>query len=188
MRARQFPTLWLMTDERMGDALWPALARLPRGTGVIFRHKRTSPKARRTLYERVRRLTRARGLVLLLAGPASQAIGWRADGVHGARNGRLPRGRLRTMPAHDRAELIAARRAGASVAFLSPVFATRSHPGARSLGPIRFGLLARNAGIPVVALGGMTISRAKRMRRLGAAGWAAIDGIAADQKRKAVPI
>ncbi|RYD48780.1 MAG: thiamine phosphate synthase, partial [Sphingomonadales bacterium] len=40
MRCRHplIPKLWLMTDERMGDDLWDALKRLPRGSGVIFRH------------------------------------------------------------------------------------------------------------------------------------------------------
>ncbi|MFS0738016.1 thiamine phosphate synthase [Sphingomonas sp. 1P06PA] len=186
--ARSIPTLWLMTDERMGAALWPALARLPPGSGVVFRHKRTPAAERRALYDRVRRIARVRRLVLLLAGSTRQAIGWQADGVHGAATGRLPRGRLRTLPAHDRIELIAARRARADAAFLSPVFATRSHPGAPALGPLRFGLLARGASIPVIALGGITSARARRVVGLGAAGWAAIDGLARDQKRKAVPI
>jgi thiamine monophosphate synthase len=49
---------------------------------------------------------------------------------------------VRTAPAHDRRELIAAKRAGAHLVLLSPVFATRSHPGQNSLGVIRFGLAA----------------------------------------------
>ncbi len=40
MRARHpstLPRLWLMTDERLGEGLWAALAALPHGSGVIFR-------------------------------------------------------------------------------------------------------------------------------------------------------
>jgi len=59
--------------------------------------------------------------------------------------------------------------------FVSPVFATRSHPGARALGPIRFALMVRGLPIPVIALGGMTAKRARRLQLLGASGWAAID-------------
>src|SRR3546814_13640790 len=62
---------------------------------------------------------------------------------------------LRSMAAHNRRELIAAVRARADLVFLSPVFATRSHTGAPTLGPLRFGLTARRAGIPIVPLGGM---------------------------------
>lgn len=183
-RRQPFPRLWLMTDERIGDALWGAMARLPRGGGVIFRHYATPPAERRALYERVRRIARARRLVLLLAGGTRQAIAWRADGVHGSMHHRAARPLLRTAPAHDRAALIAATRVGANLALLSPVFVTRSHPGTKTLGPVRFGLITRGISIPVIALGGMD---ARRGRRLRAYGWAAIDAWTGDQKRKVVP-
>jgi thiamine-phosphate pyrophosphorylase len=38
-----------MTDERLGDALWTALRRLPRGAGIVFRHYATPPAERRAL-------------------------------------------------------------------------------------------------------------------------------------------
>lgn len=170
------PRIWLMTDERQGAALWTALARLPRGAGIVFRHHATPPEARRALYERVRRLARARGLVLVLAGTAARAARWRADGAHGpARGGarRTARGLLRTMPVHDAAQARAARRAGADLAFISPVRATRSHPGARPLGALRFALLAGAAGVPAIALGGMDAMRAESLPRCY--GWAGID-------------
>ena len=161
------PTVWLMTDPRMGDGLWPALHRLPRGAGVIFRHY--GVPGRRALYERVHRIARARGLVLLLAGTPRQARGWRADGVHGGAAGAA---RIRTVGAHDAAELHRAGVIGADAVLLSPVHATRSHRGARPLGRVRFGLLARRARIPVVALGGMD---ARAARTLRVHGWAGID-------------
>jgi thiamine-phosphate pyrophosphorylase len=198
------PRLILMTDERMGDRLWAALARLPRGAGVIFRHYRTPPIERRVLYERVRRVARARGLWLILAGSPAQAIGWRADGAHGTSlHRRAARPLLRSAPVHDAIERVAARRQGAQLVLISPVFPTRSHEGARGLGVVRFGLLARNAG-PLgrkgvakppgwepqkrLALGGVTPARYKRLQRLGADGWAAIDAwTPGDQNLKVVP-
>lgn len=172
MTARHtLPTRWLMTDERQGDALWTALARLPRGGGVLFRHYTTPPANRRALFDRVRRITRRRGLILVLAGPPSLAIAWRADGAHGRSPHRhAVRSLLRTAPAHNARELGQARHA--DLVFLSPVFSTRSHPGARTLGAMRFALLARHARQPVIALGGMDGSNA---RRIHAYGWAAID-------------
>lgn len=163
-----------MTDERQGDALWTALGRLPRGAGVIFRHYATPPAKRRALFERVAGIARRRRLVLLLAGSPQLAMAWRADGAHGrSPHRRTTRPLLRTAPAHDMPELIAAERAGADLILLSPVFATRSHPGAPVLGPVRFGLLARQARTPIVALGGMTAKRARALP--DAYGWAAID-------------
>lgn len=176
MRSRQpLPRLWLMTDERMGEALWDALARLPRGSGVIFRHYLTPD--RRGLFERVRAVARRRGLVLLLAGTPREAAGWRADGAHGrSPHLRASRPLLRTAPAHDARELVLAR---AHAVLISPVFPTRSHPGARSLGPVRFGQLARRSRIPLIVLGGMNVARFGRLAPLGAYGWAGIDAFVA---------
>jgi len=150
---------WLMTDERMGDALWRALRRLPPGAGVVFRHHATPPAARRVLLRRVRRIAAARRLRLVVAGER---------GGHG----RGPR--AASWPAHDRREAIAGAAAGARRFFVSPVFATRSHPGAAPLGAMR---AARVVPRPaeVVALGGMDPRRWRRIARLGFAGWAGID-------------
>ncbi|MBU3076943.1 thiamine phosphate synthase [Sphingomonas quercus] len=177
------PTLWLITDERLGPALWPALAALPRGSGVVFRHLSLDGAARRALFMAVRVVARRRRLVLLVAGPHPLRG---ADGRHAAATRRLPG--VRSAPVHDAAELIAAQRAGADLVFLSPVYPTRSHPGAPALGRVRFGMLARAARVPVIALGGMTAGRFAGVKPLGAYGWAAIDGLTPpDQKRKAVP-
>lgn len=171
------PRLWLMTDERVADAaLLGAAARLPRGSGIVFRHYSLSAPARRALFEKVRAIARRRGVVLLLAGPERQAVAWRADGFHG-RAGRRHRHLLRSVSAHGMAEIRRAERAGAHLLFLSPLFPTRSHPGGRTLGRVRFGLLARQAHVPVIALGGMTAARAEPLRGLRAHGWAAIDAL-----------
>jgi thiamine-phosphate pyrophosphorylase len=173
MRPRQsLPCLWLMTDERMGDALWCALDRLPRGSGVIFRHRATPAVERRRLYDAVRAVTRRRGLMLVLAGSPRDAIGWRADGAHGA-SPHVTRGRelIRTAPAHGPSDL----RREVDAVFLSPVFPTRSHPGRAALGPVRFGLWRRRGRAAVIALGGMDGDRFRRLHAFGADGYAAID-------------
>ena len=156
------PAVWLMTDERMGEALWAALRRLPPGAGVVFRHYATPPATRRRLLRRVRRIATARRLKLVVAGEAPAGM---------RRHGRGPA--AWSWPAHDRRQAIAGWRAGARVFFVSPVFATRSHPDAEPIGPLRAARIARGLG-PAVALGGMTARRWRRVRRLFA-GWAAID-------------
>ncbi|WP_245942096.1 thiamine phosphate synthase [Sphingomonas gilva] len=163
------PRLWLMTDERMGEGLWDALARLPRGAGVVFRHYATPPAERRALFERIRRIARRRRLTLLVTGDALPG----ADGIHG-RTARRSHGLL-SRPVHSRIEAIAAARAGADLIFVSPVFPTRSHPGARTLGPVRLGLMLRGIEIPAVALGGMDARGFRRLGSLRLHGWAAID-------------
>jgi thiamine-phosphate pyrophosphorylase len=169
MRPRHpLPRLWLMTDERMGESLWEALERLPRGSGVVFRHYGLTLAKRRTLFARVTQVARRRGLLVVRAGP--QWLGRGETGVHGRRGAGL-----RTWPAHSRREAIAGARAGADLLFVSPVFATRSHPGAEPLGRARLGLLIRGLPVPVIALGGMDAKRAATLRPLGSYGWAAID-------------
>ena len=161
-RRQPLPRLWLMTDERQGEGLWAALERLPKGSGVVFRHYGLARAERRKLFDRVRRVAKRRRL-FVLAGP-----GLRGDGVHGGRG----RG-FRSASVHDLRELKTAERSGAKLVFLSPAFPTRSHPGARTLGPVRFGLIARHARIPVIALGGVDSLKARRLPHIY--GWAGID-------------
>jgi thiamine-phosphate pyrophosphorylase len=173
-RRQPLPRLWLMTDERQGEALWRALERLPKGSGVVFRHYALARSKRRALFEQVRRRARRRRLLLLLGGPPAEAAAWRADGSHGRGGDRRYR-RLRSASAHDLREIRAAERAGADLLFVSPAFATRSHPGAAPLGPLRFGRLAASTRLPVIALGGVDAGKARRLAQLGIYGWGAID-------------
>jgi thiamine-phosphate pyrophosphorylase len=166
------PRIWMMTDERQGEGLWRGLLRMPRGAGVIVRHKSLTPAERRLLYTKVRALGRRRGLVVLLADTNRVARRWGADGSHNRCAGPP---RVGTASAHNLKEIRAAERSGAGAFLLSPVFATRSHPGAPALGPLRFAALARATNLPVIALGGMTTRRARRVMALGAYGWAGID-------------
>ena len=180
-RPATLPRRWLMTDERLGDALWQAIDALPRGSGIVFRHYATAPKARRLLFEQVRRVAGRKGLLLVVAGPPV--------GRHALRHGRGTE--AFTAPVHSRPQAIAASRAGAALLFVSPVHATRSHPGASALGRARLGLMIRELRLPVIALGGMDERRWRALRPLGIHGWAGIDAWAKpqaeDQKRIAVP-
>ncbi|WP_420143643.1 thiamine phosphate synthase [Sphingobium sp.] len=170
------PLLWLMTDERVTDAaLLAAAARLPKGrAGIVFRHYRSAPDVRRALFDGLLAIARRRRLVLVLAGDARMAAAWRADGVHGD-GYRVTRPLLRSRAVHDAREAVAA--SGADLCFVSPLFPTRSHPGAGALGRVRFAALARRVDAPVMALGGVRRGHRRSLRGMGAAGWAAIDGL-----------
>ena len=166
-RRHRLPETWLFTDERQGERLWTALERLPRGSGVIFRHYRSPDRA--ALAKQVRAVCRRRGLLFVVAGSPGLSRAWHADGTHGRFPGAL------TAPAHNQAELIAAYRVGVRLVFVSPVFATRSHNDVRPLGLTKFALLARKARTPVAALGGVDARRFRRLRAVGANAWGAID-------------
>ena len=181
MRPRQtlmiLPVLWLVTDARTDAGLEAALRRLPAGSGLIFRHYHLPAAARARRFSQLLRICRQRRLVAVWAGAPAVARRLRADGCYGppdllARGPRL----MRLVTAHSLRELARAGRARADVVLLSPVFPTRSHPDAAGLGAVRWLMLARQSPVPVIALGGMTRPRA---RRLPGHGWAAIDGLAA---------
>lgn len=170
------PDLWLVSDERIDSQLPRALARLPRGSGFIFRHYDLAAGERRARFEELARIARRHGHCAVLSGTPRQARRWGAAGVYGAPD-RLAPGPavLRLATAHTLRELARANLGRADVVLLSPVFPTRSHPGARSLGPVRFLLLAARTRLPVIALGGMNAHRA---RSIGVQKWAAIQSLA----------
>jgi len=170
------PRLWLISDTRIDDRLEAALDRLPRGSGLVFRHYHLPPAERRARFDQLRRRAQRRGHLVVLSGTAAQARRWQADGAYGS-PGHLTRGPalLRLVTVHSYRELAVAQRVRADMVVISPVFATASHPGARSLGPLRYRLLARRSRLPVIALGGMDKRRAGR---IGARRWAAITSLA----------
>lgn len=170
------PDLWLISDARNDAVLDHALQRLPRGSGFIYRHYHLAPEERFARFRCLHRIARARGHLLVLADSALTAMEWGADGYYGAPRALAPKraGLLAFAAAHDLAEIAQANAICADALLLSPVFATRSHPGAAALGPLRFRLLARHAQMPVIALGGMNADTA---RRLHWPRWAAIDGL-----------
>lgn len=165
------PVLWLFTDDvRLPDPR-AAAAALPRGLGgVVLRHDFDPDRA--ALGRDLARICRARRLALVVAGDARLAASLGA-GLH-LREGRRLRGararRPVTSSAHDGAGLFLAWRSGATLAFLSPAFATASHPGAAALGAWRWSLMARRARLPVAALGGIRSHNAARLCRCAGIG------------------
>lgn len=180
-KAQLLPSLWLMTDERVAEAtLLAAAGRLPKGqAGIIVRHYHSDPDTRRALYGALAQIARRRRLLLMLAGSSARAAAWKADGWHGHDHRRTARPVLHSAPAHDAREMQRAKRAGVDFILLSPLFPTRSHPGGRSLGRVAFARLARDADVPVMALGGVRKTHRHAVSSIGAGGWAAIDGLTA---------
>ena len=173
-RRAYIPCVWMMTDPRLGDNLAKAVQRMPLRSGVIFRHYDLPPDERKALFAKVARVCRRRGHLMLLAGIEGDARHWHAGGTHG--HGRRRGNNLLSAPVHNLREIMQARRNRADIMLISPIFATRSHPGQRPLGPLQFARLAAQCGTAKrIALGGMTRQRAAMFRRTQIDGWAAID-------------
>jgi thiamine-phosphate pyrophosphorylase len=156
-----------MTDERLGDRLWQAIARLPRGAGIVFRHHATPRAERRRLFARVIRMARARGLIVVRAGAR---CGYGEAGTHNVPQ-RSPG--LRTAAAHSRREAMAATLNGADAVFVSPVYPTRSHRNAPVLGVKGARRIVQGLPIDRFALGGVNARRFRALKEFD--GWGAID-------------
>ena len=150
--------LVLMTDDRKAD--WPQAARaLPPGSVVVIRARQA--KQREALARQLSGLA-----TLLIADDPGLAVRVGAGGLH------LPQARMReaahwracfphwiiTSSAHSLRALMGA--CFLDAVFLSPVFATTSHPAARALTPVRAAFIAAHAPVPVYALGGITARNA----------------------------
>lgn len=186
-QGHRLPALVLMTDRRRLPDPVPAIESLPADAMVVFRHYEDPDREARAAA--LLALCRRRRLPLLVAGDWRLAARLGADGVH------LPEalvglvGRVRrlrpwyvTAAAHSEAALRRAADQGVDAAFLSPVFPTRSHPGAPTLGPRHFARLVRRVDVPVYALGGVDRTTAPRLLDSGAVGIAAIGSLAAGLK------
>lgn len=171
--------LWLLSDARNDELLPRALRGLPRGSAFVYRHYHLDPRARRLRFDELAPLAAEGGHALILSGSDDQAKAWGAAGSYGPPEaiGEAPE-LLRVATVHDGHEIAHANASGADAVMLSPVFATRTHPGIPPLGAEKFHALAALAEMPVIALGGMTFERAKE---LGWSRWAAIDGLALKQ-------
>lgn len=167
-----------MLDARLGSALPRIIAALPPRSGVIMRPYALGGMVSAKLLRTIRHTARARRHLLLLAG-SGEAQGY--DGQHlggGTRQQKRARGRILTMPVHNPRQARQARHLGADAVLISPVWPTRSHPGAPGIGLSRFKQLARQSGAAPIALGGMSAARFKLARHFGATGWAGIDAFA----------
>ena len=166
-----------MSDERIDNRLDRVLEQSGNRLGFVFRHYHLPPQERFDRFRELAAIARRRGHLIILSDSALTAREWGADGIYGAPLSLYPRRRdlIRIATAHDMTEIAQANRIGADAVMLSPLFPTRSHPGAKTLGPMRFRQIARHAAMPVIALGGMDADKA---RQLDWPRWAAIDGLA----------
>jgi len=178
------PAAILMTDfARLADP-GPLLGALPAGALVLYRNYQSPNRAREAVA--LKSLCRRHGLKLIVAEDPWLAYAAEADGLHlseptarqsgQASAAKMRAGGLLTVAAHSPAGLMRAAALGADAALLSPVFETKSHPGADPLGILKFVAWGRRAPLPVYALGGIDAGNAGRLMHSGAAGIAGIGG------------
>jgi thiamine-phosphate pyrophosphorylase len=185
----RMPPLILVTDDiRLADPI-RAAAVLPRGCAVILRHR--DPEGRSQQARQLRKITRERGVMLLIAQDADLARSTGADGLHLPERLASSAAHWKTVrpdwfvttAAHSASAVSAAIRACADAVLLAPVFQTRSHPERAALGVLRAGNVARQSRVPVYALGGVNHRNVMRLAGSALAGIAAIESLSPDHNR-----
>ena len=183
VRGKTLPRLVLFTDPARTPDVEAAIARLPRGAGVVYRAFGDPEAVRRG--RRLAALAHRRDLLLLAGADPALAAAIGAAGVHlperlAHRAGAIRRARpgwIVTCAAHSLAAVVRAARAGADAVVVSPVLPSGSPSAGAPLGVIRFAQLTRAAPLPVYALGGINARTAPRLRGAHAAGLAAVEAL-----------
>lgn len=175
------PRFILMCDDDRVPEPETIIPALPTGAAVIVRTRNVDSLDRRV--NLLRPLCGAHNILLLAATDPATAFRLDVDGIHLSEaclrrsNGaalRYAEKRIVSAAAHSEVAVKRARDRGADLILISPVFPTRSHPGARTLGPAGYRRLARHAPDQACPLGGMTVDT---IRQLKDAPMAAVAGI-----------
>jgi len=176
--APNLPSLLFFTDPDRTPRPWETAARLPAGSGVVFRHFGRAD-ARETA-RRLREATLDRDTVLLIGLDAELADLVEADGVHLPERARdqaegLAAARpdwLVTAAAHSR---IVSAIPGLDALVVSPVFPAGGRSTVRpALGPAGFTSWVEAAPCPVYALGGIDSGNVRSLVGSGACGIAGV--------------
>jgi len=178
--AGRLPPLLFFTDPERTPRPWETAARMPAGSGVVFRGFGRVEAVETA--QRLRAVTRSAGVRLLIGADAGLAAAVEADGVHLPERLAGEAARLRAArPDWLITAAIHATRAefpvqGLDALIASPVFPTTSASARPVLG--LDGLAQVTAlGLPTYALGGIDAETAGRLTRSGVCGLAAVQAV-----------
>lgn len=189
MAAVDFP-LYLVTDrERTGGRPLVPLLRTALNAGlraIQLRERDLDARALVTVAEELSACVRDAGARLLINDRVDVALALQSDGIH-LRSDSLPVAVTRRLVGEDRLigvsthhveDVIRAEGEGADFVVLGPVYDTPSKRGYGA--PLGLGPLERAAArcrIPIFAIGGITTTRVREVRRAGAFGVAVVAAI-----------
>lgn len=141
-----------------------------------YRNKAADAGLRRAQVEALLPLARAHGVPLIVNDDVELALACGADGAHlGVADGdlaaarrRLGAGRLLGASCYDRFDLaLAARSAGVDYVAFGAAFASPTKPGAVRAPLSLYARAHRELGLPVVAIGGITLANAPALLEAG---------------------
>ncbi len=133
-----------------------------------MRHYRS--KSRLDIARKLSRICKLRKYILFIAEDQHLAAKVNASGIHlpsWSTPKRINSRLLISASLHSRNDIRNVTKSKPTLVLVSPVFWTKSHPEKKPLGPIRAALLAKQLKLNSIALGGINIYNAKRLKKLG---------------------
>ncbi len=165
-----------------------AAALLQRGGHDMALHVRGPGSDGRTVWERstalvataqvsgARLVVNDRLDVALAAGAHGVHLGWRGVSTPHARR-LVGKERLVGRSVHDRHQTMGAVADGSDYVVLGTIYPSPSHPSTAAAGVQAIRAVARDAGIPVIAIGGVMPERVAELVEAGAHGVAVVSGV-----------
>jgi len=182
---KRFPAVLAMTDTLRCPDIAEIIPHLPPNCAVIYRNG--DHPQRWEMARKLQTACRHNHVPMIMAGTATEAATCNASGLHLRDQKHLRNRELRMYrrkfkrhgfviaAAHSPVSIRHCATLGINAILLSPVYTTRSHPGAASLGITKFRLWCRLSKVPVYALGGITQKTAGHLLSTNCIGIAGID-------------
>ena len=170
----KMPYVWFLTDSIKTKTPLDTSRKLPDNSGILIRSYNIQNKE--IIIKNIINLKKRKLHTVLVSGKHKSHSN--VDGAH------LPswlnssffiNKKLISMSAHGARDIRKSINIKADIIFISSVFDTTSHPGGKSIGVIKLGLMAKLFKKPVIALGGINNNNISRLKGLPIFGCAGID-------------
>lgn len=151
---------------------------------MIFREYDLKSKEREILAREILAICRKENRKFIIGKNLELARKLKADGVHFSDKDHLPlqifnrqnwpRKFIFSFACHNFLSVLKSQQLKADMIFVSPVFATKSHPNVAPLGLRELSKIIRVSKISIFALGGVNEKNIRSLQKLGIAGFGAI--------------
>ncbi len=158
---------------------------MPKNSAVIFREYDLILSEREKLAREIFAICKKYHHKFIVGKNLDLARKLRADGVHFSDNDKLPlqilnrknftKGFIFSFACHKLASVLKIKNLAVDVIFISPIFASKSHEGAKNLGIFNIRKIVKTTNKPIFALGGINKNNFKLLQKLGIQGFGAIE-------------
>lgn len=175
---KQLPAFFFVTDPKRTPDPISIARKLPKGSGILFRHFGLENRFEVGL--KLSKISKARELKLFVSYDTKLAEYTKADGMHWPKSKVFLKKRsqfknyMHSSSAHTHRQIRTALQNDFDACFVSSVFESQSSSAPTAMGVTKFRLMCQNSAIPIYGLGGITSNNAAKITKH--AGIAAVSG------------